>query len=80
MCMFVCVNVCACRIGVSNWVCNNTFINPPEVWLSGMLIESETADNSGHLVVPETIDVPRRPEIGQREGNRIGSFFPVIIY
>lgn len=41
------------------WVCINIFINLPEMGVSSMLMEFETADNSGHLVVPEIIAVPR---------------------
>lgn len=50
---------CPTRVGGSV----NTFLNPLEVGVSSMLMESEIADSSGHLVVPERIDVSLgRPE------------------
>ena len=36
----------------------NIFVNSLVVRISSMLRESEPADHSGHLVVPEIIDLP----------------------
>lgn len=37
----------------------NVFINLPEMGMSSMLMEFETADHAGHLVVPEIVAVPQ---------------------
>lgn len=52
--------VCVCGGGVQGWVGGSVhiFINVLVLRGSSMLMECEPVDNSGHLVVPEILDVP----------------------
>lgn len=55
-----CVCVCVLGRGVPGMVGGsvNIFVNSLVVRVSSVLRESEPADHSGHLVVPEIIDLP----------------------
>lgn len=73
-CLGVSHSICVCVYNIW-WVYIHVFINLSEVGVGNILMDSETAESSGHLVVSAIMDVSQGGKIEKRKGSSIESFF-----